>query len=423
MNESDQQKYFEKAVSFIGEDWLEERDKHFETSDTHKNRPRPVQQYHRGLRDLDYVDDEFEEHFPETTSATLEFISLGRYIRALEDSGTIVDPDDYDVIETDISTRFTHRLRDRSEYEKAAYEIRTGGIYAQQGYTVQFIEESDSKKTPDILLRTPFKVFIECKRVDTLGGEEKKQQNITSALTNRTKTHIAPGHVALYEFDRPPQRDEISAVLRQIPQEVRGFSATFELGFGAVTLYNLNRILDPWGYVWLLDTDQKTVSDTEDVFDIYISPLVERVYGDGTTHSDLYTNIHADCGTTSILKVYSDFKYSAAPSAVVSDDVGRVARQVDRAREKFGKDSPNIVHIDTPFSVDKAESNVERLREAIGGELASTRRVTAVTVTLPVTETSSQGVEKIRHTGVSLKHLNPYTELPESFDLLGTDIT
>lgn len=423
MNESDQRKFFEKAVSVIGEDWLEERDEYFQTTDTHKDPPKPVKQYHRGLRDLGYVEDEFEEHFPGTTTPTLELITLGKYLSSLEDSGTIVDPDDYDVIETDISTRFAHRLRDRSEYEKAAYEIRTGGIYAQQGYTVQFIEESDSKKTPDILLRTPFKVFVECKRVDSLGGDDRKLQNITSGLNERTVNHLAPGHVALYEFDRPPKREEITGVVSQIPQSVRGFSERFELDFGTATLYNLHEILDPWGSVWLVDTGQRVADDSNDVFEIYISPLGERVYGDEITLSDLNTLLRADHVNTPTREVYAPFRYSVAPSATPDYDVARVARQVSRARQKFGSEFPNIVHIDTPLSPGTVDSNVDELREAIGGELASTQRVTAVTVTLPVTETTSQGVKRIRHTAVSIKHFDPYTELPDSFDILGTDIT
>lgn len=425
MNDAERRKYFEKAVEFIGEDWLKERDTHLQESDTHRDPPTPVQQYHRALRELNYVNDEFDEHFHGISRPTLRIINLGRFVAALEDSAAIVDPVDYDVIETDVSTRFSERLRDRSEFEKTAYEIRTGALYAQRGHTVQFIDETNDKKTPDILLRTPFKVFVECKRVDGMGGDAKKQESVTKELNERAVNHILPGHVVLYDYNRRPRRDETSDVAGQIPQSVPGLSTVVQLPFGTVTLYNINRILDGTP-VWLPSTGNRLGTMQKDLYDIYIAPIAERVFGEEMTTSDLSFKMRMDCNDTDDtgpIEVYTDFRFSGAPVASGRDYVTRVARQVSRAYGKFGKDTPNIVHIDTPFPAKKAEDHSDEVREAIGGELASTRRVTAVTLTLPVTEASESSVTGLRHQAASIRHFDPYTDLPKSFDLLGNDIT
>jgi hypothetical protein len=96
---------------------------------------------------------------------------------------------------------------------------------------------------------------------------------------------------------------------------------------------------------------------------------------------------------------------------------------VDKARRKFGKEHPNILHIDTPFNPAGAEEIVDDVRDAVGERLASTRRVTAVIISLPIKERGDAGVEAIRHQAVSIRHTDPYADLPCEFEVLGSDIT
>ena len=157
---------FGKAAEFIGESWLDEQVEKYRDGDSHKQAPQLVQNYRRARKELGYVEDEFESHFPELSMPTLEFLDLGRcVIQLTESDATIVDPDTFEPIDVTLAEQFRDGLRNSRHYERTLYELRTGYFYDRRGHTVQFLAEDQSdSKTADILLRTPFKVFVECKR-------------------------------------------------------------------------------------------------------------------------------------------------------------------------------------------------------------------------------------------------------------------
>lgn len=415
--------YFAKATGFIGKSWLNEQVEKYRDSDPHKTAPRLVQQYRRARKELGYVEDEFDSLFPATSIPTLEFINLGRYVTLLEDSdAVVVHPETFDGLDVTLAEHFVDDLRNPRHYERTLYELQTGNLYDQRGYTVQFLAEDKSDaKTPDILLRTPFKVFVECKRVDAVSGSVQKAKSIAGELNDRTVRHLDPGHVAVFEYSSEPEMSNIG-VTGAIPSRTWNGPTSVELPFGTVTVFNVEERFGKHG-IWVINSGQDVRSEYEEVYETYLQPLVKNVLGEELGLDDVEFCLKGDRQKDSTPTVYTDLKFSCVPTRFERNRVFRVAGQVDKARKKFGKEHPNILHIDTPYKAETAEEIVDDIREAVGRKLGSTRRVTAVTVTLPLKERNDAGADKIRHQAASVKHTDPYADLRSKFEVLGTDIT
>ena len=416
--------YFDAAADFLGRDWLNAQVETFRDSPSHKTALRPVKNYRRARKELGYVEDEFESYFPETSMPVLEFLNLGRYVLLLRESGAdIVHPASFDVLNTTLNEHFATDLRNPDHYQRALYELQTGYFYACQGYTVQFLAEKQfDLKTPDILLRTPFKVFVECKRVDAVSNDVQKAKNIAGELTERTAAHLDPGHVAVFEYSSEPEMDDIAGVTGDIQSSTWNVPTTTELPFGTVTVFNLTAVFGENG-VWLVDDGKSVMSEHEEVYETYLQPLVERVVGEELSLSGIEHAMKTSRREWPARVDYSELKFVCVPTRFDRNRIDRVAGQVDKARRKFGKEHPNILHIDTPFEPATAEEILEDVRNAIGRRLGSTRRVTAVTISLPVKERGDAGAEAIRHQAVSIRHTDPYTNFPNEFEVFGSDIT
>lgn len=415
---------FDAATDFLGRDWLNAQVETFRDSPSHKTAPRPVKNYRRARKELGYVEDEFESHFPETSMPVLEFLNLGRYILLLRKSGAeIVHPESFDVLDTTLNEHFATDLQNPDHYQRALYELQTGYIYARQGYTVHFLaEEQSDSETPDILLRTPSKVFVECKRVDAVSNDVQKAKSIAGELTKRTARDLDPGHVAVFEYSSEPEMDDIAGVTGDVPSSTWNGPTTTELPFGTVTLFNLTTVFGQNG-VWLVNDGKSVMSELEEVYETYLQPLVKRVVGEELSLSGIEYATKANRREGPARVDYSELKFACLPTRFERNRVDRVAGQVDKARRKFGKEHPNILHIDTPFEPATAEEIVDDVRDATGRRLGSTRRVTAVTISLPVKERGDAGAEAIRHQAVSIRHTDPYAGLPNIFEVLGADIT
>lgn len=415
---------FVKATEFIGEDWLNEQVEKHRASDSHKTAPQLVQNYRRARKELGYVEDEFASKFPATSMPTAEFINFGRYITLLENSdATVVHPETFDVLDITLAEHFGDGLRNPQHYERTLYELQTGYFYDRQGYTVQFLAEDKSdSKTPDILLRTPFKVFVECKRVDAVSNSVRKAKSIAGELNNRTVRHLEAGHAAVFEYSVEPEMSDLTGVTGAIPSSTRNGPASAELPFGTVTVYNVEEMFGEHG-IWVVNSGNDVRSKHEEVYETYLQPLVKNTLGEELGLSDIEFATKAESLEYPTRTEYAKLRFSCVPTRFERNRVSRVAGQVEKARKKFGKEHPNILHIDAPFGTETAEEIVDDLREAVGRGLGSTRRVTAVTVTLPVKEIGDTGAEAIRHQAISIKHIDPYTNLPDKFEVLGTDIT
>jgi hypothetical protein len=415
---------FDAAADFLGQDWLDTQVEKFRKSDSHKTAPRPVKNYRRARKELGHIEDEFASHFPETSMPTLEFINLGRYVLFLRESGAgVVHPESFEVLDTSLAECFATDLRNPRHYERTLYELQTGYFYSRRGHTVQFLaEEKSDAKTPDILLQKPSKIFIECKRVDAVSNDVQKAKSIAGELNERAVGHLEPGHAAVFEYSSYPEMRDLEGVTDEIPPSTCDGPTSVELPFGTVTVYNLKKVFGEKG-VWIADSGKSAASEHEEMYETYLQPLVKKVVGEELSLSEIEYETKTERLEWSTRIEYEDLRFSCVPSRYDRNRVARVAGQVDKARRKFGKEYPNILHIDTPFKPAIAEEIIDDIRDAIGKRLASTRRVTAVTVSLPIKERGDAGAEAIRHQAVSIRHTNPYADLPSKFEVLGTDIT
>lgn len=115
---------FDAAADFLGREWLDAQVEDFRDADSHKTAPKPVKNYRRARKELGYMEDEFESHFPETSMPTLEFLNLGRYVLFLRQSDArVVHPESFDVLDTDLTEHFVTGLRNSRHYERTLYEL------------------------------------------------------------------------------------------------------------------------------------------------------------------------------------------------------------------------------------------------------------------------------------------------------------
>ena len=414
---------FVKATEFIGEDWLDEQIEKYQNSAQNNSAPKLVQNYRRARKELGYVEDEFESDFPSTSMPTAEFINLGRYAVTLEESDTtVIHPETHTVLDVSLADHFDDGLQNSRQYKRTLYELQTGCFYVQKGHSVQFLDEGKSdSKTPDILLRTPFQVFVECKRTDAASGSVQKAKSIAQELNQRVVGHLDPGHAAVFEYSTNPEMDDIAGVTDAIPPNIHG-QVTVDLPFGTVTVYSLLEMFGKHN-MWVVDSGNDVRSKYEELYGLYLQPIVKDALGETLTPSEIEHAMKTERLEYPSRMEYTDLRFSCVPTRFDRNRISRIAGQVDKARKKFGKEHPNILHIDAPIRMKIAEERVDDLRSEIGRRLASTRRVTAVTVSIPVKERRDTGAEAIRHKGASIEHIDPYASLPNKFELLGENIT
>lgn len=408
---------FERAVEFIGEDWLEEQDEYYQEQ-SQKPTPEIIQQYHRALRDLNYVEDEFEGYFPGVMTSTLELASLGRYLEYLDDA-SVVDPHEHEEIDATLEDRFAPRLREPDEYLGALYELRTAGLYATRGYTPQFIDETQEFETPDILIRTPDKVFVECKKISSLSSDESKQNSINNLLVTKTTKHLHPDHVAVFVFSEHPSREEADSIHSRIPQGVNGMKDRFDLPYGSVTIYNVTELYDV-AAIWTTNSNSDIGKRFADAYDIFLRPLVRRTSGKDIDCGDLLARAEFNPDRQRTQIGFTDLRFACAVYEINRDRVSRAVKQLDAASGKFSSDTPNVLHIDFPVPVDDEQS--EELRQEIGKRLNIKPKISGVAITHLDRSREKTEVE-INYKGASIKNLDPFTALPDSFDLPGKDLT
>jgi len=415
---------FDAAADFLGRDWLDAQVEEFRDTDSHKTAPRPVKNYRRTRKELGLIEDEFASLFPEMSMPTLEFLNLGRYVLFLRKSDAqIVHPESFDVLDTDLTDYFATDLRNPRHYERTLYELRTGYFYSRRGHTVQFLaEEKSDAKTPDILLQTPSKIFIECKRVDAVSNDVQKVKSIAGELNKRITKHLEPGHLAVFEYSSQPEMRDIEGVTDKIPSSTWDGPTSVELTFGSVTVFNIKNMFGENG-IWIVDSGKSVTSEHEEIYETYLQPFVKKIVDEELSLNEIEYKTKTERLEWPARTEYADLRFSCVPSQFDRNRVTRVAGQVDKARRKFGKEHPNILHIDTPFNPAVAEEIVDDVRDAVGERLASTRRVTAVIISLPIKERGDAGVEAIRHQAVSIRHTDSYADLPCEFEVLGSDIT
>ena len=107
----------------------------------------------------------------------------------------------------------------------------------------------------------------------------KKAKSIAGELTERTATHLDPGHVAVFEYSSEPEMEDLGGVTGDIQSSTWNGLTTTELPFGTVTVFNLATVFGENG-VWLVDDGKSVASEYEEVYETYLQPLVERVVGE-----------------------------------------------------------------------------------------------------------------------------------------------
>lgn len=271
--------------------------------------------------------------------------------------------------------RLVRRLKDKDQFEAAAFEVEVAASYVARGWSVEFVEEG-KERTPDLRVAREDGVFfwVECKRRDVLTERDKRIQSIWRDLESSLLRHLGPrqlNYLVAVKARIDPERKDVE-YLRQIILdgiEGRGLS-TFDSQTKAATA-----TVDPTGRFEILiqklsgpdeviESDRIGFGATED-FDRVVIGAEAMVNEAGKSH---FRN-----------PVMIGFKTAIPPD--------RVSGVVDALRAAVGQlpeGGPAVVWIRIPDNswgdgLSKAFSRVERLlRDQLTGQ--SNRRVNAVFV-------------------------------------------
>jgi len=418
---------FNAAVEFIGSQWLHTQyETQLEENDSNKtdirNRytPNLIKQYQSAGIYLGKLEDKFPEILPEgrPNQSALKFTNFGRYIRNL-DGATVVSPDEK-IIDKTLKEIFRPRLRNPDEYEQTVYEIQVGSMYSQVGESVYFIEEGNTK-APDILIdRAGKNIKIECKRCG-LPGARAERKGIYESLINKLTANSHAGAIFIIDLNRQPTPQEAQEIDHYLPDDItRRTSREIPAPFGEIHVIPYSKL----SRIKPVPTGGLNQEESLALFyDFYILPEIYTRFGEEIgMHEFEQSSIRPaenKVAVTDTKMEYYDPMFIGIRYEARDDLVQPVINQFNKARKKFKKDNPNILHIDVPFLDDLSKEEFVNLHQRIRGKLNVNRRISAVSLTSEIIERKDPNMLDFAIICGSEENHDPYVEIPSDFDFRG----
>ncbi len=382
-------------------------------------------QYNFAATYLGYKEKRFPEFFPEgkPQEQALRFINFGTFLHEIDSAGIVTASGKW--LDESLADFSRPRLRNPDEYQQTVSEIRAGSIYANMDYDVYFIEEGN-QKAPDLWI--PFQdseIKIECKRCGT-PGSIKDRKGIYESLINRITSATHNPSIFLFDLDRLPSPKEAQNVDQYLPSELnRRTEKDIEAPFGDIHIlsymeYTRTKGIPSYG----LDSDEQL----EFLYDYYIKPAIYAKTGE---ELDLYDSFESATIEPDGNKVavspktteYFDPMFVGIRYDGDDDLITPVVRQFDAARGKFGKEDPNILHIEVPYLDELSQEQFEELHQRLRGKLNVNSRVSVVVVTKEYMEWDDEDCLNYATFVGSEENLDPYINLPSSFHIPGYSLT
>ncbi|WP_162562380.1 hypothetical protein [Salinigranum rubrum] len=418
-------KNFERAVDFIGEEWLEqERSKEY-TDDfrdhKHQASPHPlVVKYHRGRVELfdekiDAPELFTDEHY---STNTHQLVVIGEHLRHI--SGSQVRNPSGKIVSEEVHPCLRPRIQNVDEWQETLFEVETAAAYAREGYQVDFIQEGNTK-APDLLISDKSKIFVECKRCNTVSGRHQKHGGKQEVIQKAIESKYDGDLIITVDIFREPSSSEVHSFSEHLPDEskIDGFH-TERIIFCDVSFIPLNNHENQM----FVERTPNTVGQVPlKFYNKYVRPEVKEHLGQEFELSKfsgkhLHTKVPGSQEQTDKFLI-NHAQFIGILEEFEVDRVKQVLRQFNRARGKYSADSPNILHIGVPFLSNFTYDEFDSLCNGINGKLNLSKSISGVVIS-----TSEYKVEKDASLlfGMNIgyvENLTPRHEVPKWFDFPG----
>lgn len=411
--------FFHSAVDLLGKDWLEEKKKYYYSKKKgqhrHHSPPKIIQEYQRALKDLNYEEDETEFLFDEMTEGTLQFIQLGRFYENLSESKVVLP--NGEIVSEDIKERYRDKLRNKDEFDKAKFELQAAAGYARSGFRVNFIDEGEEKR-PDLLVKgSETDIFVECKKLDKESSEDKKKKNQVNLLLRKTAESIAEeSFIGLYQLEEIPSASQAKGITTKLQGKKIQEPMEINLDFGKLKLAKL------FPYKNIVETPtagEQTVKQFKFFYNTYVKNKIKRNFGidynwENLTEEQFSTgHVEAEIQKRGVSVAWRNPKFIGAKFPRGSNQIKQILSQFDSAYEKFGKEKPNILHIEAP-NLNKLDKNeAKRLDDKIGGQLNVKSRISAVILSTSIID-RKEGITFKQPVKI-IENYDPYTSIEADF--------
>lgn len=419
ISDKEMRKFFDSAVDLIGKDWLDEKRRYYYSDKKgqhrHDSPPKVIQDYQRAIKDLNKEEDEVDFLFGNITESTIRFIQLGRFYENLSDSEVILP--DGELVAEDIKKRYRDKLRNQDEFEKARFELQAAAGYARKGLSVDFIDEGEEKR-PDLLVKsTEQKIFVECKKLDKSSKGDKKKKNKVSLLLRKTAEAInEESFIGLYRLHEVPSNSKIKETISELQGKNLQGAEDKELDFGSLKLSNL---FSHRKTVKTPTAGQRPLKQYEFFFNTYVRSKLKRNFDidymwEDLTEEELSTgHVSAEIQERGISVAWRKPKFIAAKFPREENQVNQILSQFDEAYGKFGKEIPNILHIEALNLEKLDEENAEELENRIGGQLKVKSRISAVVLSTSLIDKKDD--LRFKQPVKIIENYDPYSEINEKF--------
>lgn len=412
-DEQEQKSYFKTAVDFVGEDWLKsECDKYYNNPDrdSHAEIPTIASQYHTTSIALGIGDQEIPDEYQlDGSKDEIDFLNLGRWLEQLSDP-IIIDTEGNETGDS-LADEFKDGIRgEEGDYEKALFELQIGAYYASQGHEIQFVRERGAgqkkERSTDIILNHPdTEIHIECKSLDILPGEaQTRSSNIQLLITKTTKYIPHHQYIALWEIDRPPTREDVEDVTKEL-RDVSLDQTTLKFPFGKLHLFQF--LHD--GILSLPTGDADAIESQNKFYDFYIRPVIEpelNIDRPEAKPAQLFAELSSGNITT-----WENTKWIGIEHDYTKDIVNQVENQFNNLSGKFEKRNINILHLNIPDFANISEERQKEVCRAVGRKLKINRRITSTVLSAQHYESDGSSIGYY-HEAIWIPHFDPYVELP-----------
>jgi len=296
------------------------------------------------------------------------------------------------------SERIIKSLKNRSTFHSGVYECYVASAYVNKGYKIIIPQEygGDGKRTCDlIIIKGKEKIFIECKSLDDREKQRRADtlmRNILNLLIRHKKSWKV--EIELNEELTNQKYQDITDIIRNDINKERK---------------NICHRLGNYVKIECIELGNWDENNNGPIFfsSTFGAKLI-RFHGDFKSDSNKNP-------------IYKEFALVLLKLSFEDNIPKRIYNALKKARRQISENGPGIVHISLPYEEGLKTLKVIDLtyKEIFNKLNRDTRRINAVVITGKIVDISSN--PPIRYNQYIIPNYRAKTNLPEYFEILGTD--
>ncbi|MGM0590780.1 MAG: hypothetical protein ACQETI_03970 [Halobacteriota archaeon] len=418
---------FQDVTDLIGRAWLESGVETYvdesSSGDAHIDARTPtlVEQYYRASVDLGVRDGDSPES-PALESACTEtrrYLALGSAIGRLDSAGVVSQTGT--LLERTPTDLLAPRLREPASFEKTAFECLVASAYAGDGHDVYFVE-GDRVRSPDVWIPSrDVDLHLVCRRCSDL-RRGTRDRDVCEWLVEELASVVQTGCIVHVELERWPSVEEANRVREAFPTEFdAGTETTITTPFGTIFVFS---------YLGRGDRKRIPFAGTPAsrqlafFYRLNVKPILSvKLDGGVELQSDFVSTALVPSAVRASGRhvTYSEPTWVSVRKVASATRLRPLVAAFEETREKFGRNTLNVLHVFAPNLHQWERPALETLRRSLGEQLNTNPHVAAVVLGTEVVD-QRVGDNRLRlATGVERNH-SPIVDVPESIDLPGESV-